>query len=71
MKLDLEISDRTHLALARAKEVAGPDEDGEFEPEAKVFFDSLASDIIRALLKPVVGQLAWVAWVRETARRLS
>jgi hypothetical protein len=69
MKLDLDISDRTHLALARAKEVAGPVEKGSFEPEAKVFLNSLATDIIRSMLRPVVGQLAWVAWTQETARR--
>lgn len=69
MKLDLEISDRTHLALARAKEIAGPDESGPFESEGKVFVDSLAADVCRALIERAVAPLAWVAFVQELARR--
>jgi hypothetical protein len=68
MKVDLDISDRTHMALARAKEIAGPDESGPFEPEAKVFMDSLATDICKAMLRPVEGLFMWIVWTQEIAR---
>ena len=68
VKIDLIISDKTHLALARTKEAVS---DGEMEIEGKLFVDYLTVDIIKAMLEPVVGQVAWIAWAQETARRFT
>ena len=69
MKYELEISDRTHMALARAKDAAGPFELGDFHIEGKMFVDYLAVDIIKAMLQPIEGLAAWIAWAQEIARR--